>query len=90
MNQNIIRRNALLAQRVIQGLASRNMTGYYAEDREAALKLALSLINDNPGERVNSIIWLSVGVALVVIKLTVIDKAIDPIVTSINHYGHGW
>ena len=44
MNQNIIRRNALLAQRIIQGLASRNMTGYYAEDREAALKLALSLI----------------------------------------------
>ena len=54
------------------------------------VKLALSLINDNPGERVNSIIWLSVGVALVVIKLTVIDKAIDPIVTSINQYGHGW
>lgn len=54
------------------------------------VKLALSLINDNPGERVNSIIWLSVGVALVVIKLTVIDKAIDPIITSINQNGHGW
>ena len=29
---------------VIEGLASRNMTGYYAADKEAALQLALSLI----------------------------------------------
>lgn len=54
------------------------------------VKLALSLLNDNPGERVNSIIWLSVGVTLIVIKFTVIDKAIDPIITSINQHGHGW
>ena len=38
------KRNELLAQVVIKGLASRNMTGYYAEDKEAALKTALSLI----------------------------------------------
>ncbi len=44
MNKNIYKRNALLAQKVIKGLASRNMTGYYAESREAALQLALSLI----------------------------------------------
>ena len=44
MNENIIKRNALLAQKVIKGLASRNMTGYYAEDRAAALKQALALI----------------------------------------------
>ena len=44
MNENIARRNALLSQKVIRGLESRNMKGYYAEDREAALKLALSLI----------------------------------------------
>ncbi len=44
MNDNIAKRNALLAQTVIKGLASRNMTGYYAEDREAALKQALALI----------------------------------------------
>ena len=44
MNENIIKRNALLAQKVIKGLASRNMTGYYAENREEALKTALSLI----------------------------------------------
>ena len=38
------KRNELLAQTVIKGLASRNMTGYYAEDKAAALKTALSLI----------------------------------------------
>ena len=44
MNENIIRRNELLAQKVIKGLQSRNMSGYYAESREAALKQALELI----------------------------------------------
>ena len=44
MDPNIIKRNELLAQKVIKGLQSRNMSGYYAEDREAALALALSLI----------------------------------------------
>ena len=44
MNENIIKRNALLAQKVIKGLNSRNMTGYYAANREEALKLALALI----------------------------------------------
>ncbi|MBR6221142.1 MAG: lactate utilization protein [Clostridia bacterium] len=46
MDANIRKRNALLAQKVIKGLESRNMTGYYAEDREAALKQALALIPD--------------------------------------------
>ena len=44
MNENIFRRNELLAQTVIKGLNSRNMAGYYAESREAALKQALALI----------------------------------------------
>ena len=44
MNAYITKRNELLAQKVIKGLESRNMSGYYAPDREAALKLALSLI----------------------------------------------
>lgn len=44
MNENIFKRNELLAQKVIKGLESRNMTGYYASDKEEALKLALSLI----------------------------------------------
>ena len=44
MNENITKRNELLAQKVIQGLKSRNMTGYYAATKEEALKTALSLI----------------------------------------------
>ena len=44
MNPCIEKRNALLAQKVIKGLQSRNMSGYYAPDKEAALSLALSLI----------------------------------------------
>ncbi len=44
MNANIIKRNELLAQKVIQGLKSRNMTGYYAATREEALAQALALI----------------------------------------------
>ena len=44
MNANMVKRNALLAQKVIKGLQSRNMSGYYAENREEALRLALSLI----------------------------------------------
>lgn len=44
MNENIVKRNELLAQTVIKGLKSRNMTGYYAKSKEEALKLALELI----------------------------------------------
>ena len=44
MNKIITQRNELLAQTVIKGLASRNMTGYYAASREEALAAALSLI----------------------------------------------
>lgn len=44
MDQNIFKRNELLAQKVIKGLKSRQMTGYYAADKAEALKLALSLI----------------------------------------------
>ena len=44
MDRNIEKRNELLAQKVIKGLTSRNMTGYYAKDREEAKRIALSLI----------------------------------------------
>ena len=44
MNQNITKRNELLAQKVIKGLGSRNMTGYYAASKQEALDIALSLI----------------------------------------------
>ena len=44
MNEMVLKRNRLLAEKVIRGLELRNMTGYYAENREEALQLALSLI----------------------------------------------
>ena len=44
MNEFITKRNELLAVKVIEGLKSRNMSGYYAKDKEAAKELALSLI----------------------------------------------
>ena len=47
MNENITKRNSLLAQKVIKGLKSRNMTGYYAASRDEARTLALSLIPED-------------------------------------------
>ncbi|MCR4648953.1 MAG: lactate utilization protein [Lachnospiraceae bacterium] len=44
MNENITKRNELLAAKVIKGLESRNMSGYYAADKEEALKKALEII----------------------------------------------
>ncbi len=44
MDANLAKRNELLARKVISGLKSRNMTGYYAASGEEALKIALSLI----------------------------------------------
>lgn len=44
MNENRVVRNRMLAEKVIKGLQSRNMEGFYAETKEEALKLALELI----------------------------------------------
>ena len=44
MDGNVAKRNALLAVKVVRGLESRNMAGYWAADRKAALETALSLI----------------------------------------------
>lgn len=44
MNENISIRNEKLAQKVIKGLESRNMSGYYAASAEEAKKIALELI----------------------------------------------
>ena len=46
MNKNITKRNNLLSEQIIKGLEKRNMKGYYAEDKEEALKIALGLINE--------------------------------------------
>ncbi len=44
MNENVEKRNVCLAQTVIKGLESRNMSGYYAANKEEAVKKALELI----------------------------------------------
>lgn len=44
MDDNRKKRNQLLAQKVIKGLESRGMEGYYAQTREDALKMALNMM----------------------------------------------
>lgn len=44
MNENVFKRNELLATTVIKELETRNIKGYYAKDKEEALKLALELM----------------------------------------------
>ena len=44
MDIHLEKRNAVLAEHVIKGLNSRNMSGYYAKDKGEALKMALELI----------------------------------------------
>ena len=46
MDGNIVKRNELLAQKVIKGLQSRNMQAYYAASKEEALACALELIGE--------------------------------------------
>ena len=44
MQEMLAKRNEILAEKVIRGLASRNMTGYYVKDAEEARRIALELI----------------------------------------------
>lgn len=44
MDETISQRNERLARKVVKGLASRNMEGFYSPTKEAALAQALSLI----------------------------------------------
>lgn len=44
MDVNRAKRNKLLSEKIIKGLESRNMEGYYAETKEEALKKALEII----------------------------------------------
>lgn len=46
MNEFEYKRNELLANKVIKGLKSRNMDGYYAASKEEALEIALGLIDE--------------------------------------------
>lgn len=52
MNQNIIKRNEILAQKMIKELESRNMEAYYAGTKEEALQKALELIPEG-----SSVTW---------------------------------
>ena len=47
MDIHLEKRNEKLAETVIKGLKSHNMSGYYAKNKEEALKLALDLIPKN-------------------------------------------
>ncbi len=44
MNEMVSKRNELLAKKVIKGLKSRNMEGFYAASKEEALKMALEML----------------------------------------------
>ena len=68
MNENIIKRNRLLAQKVIKGLQSRNMNGFYADNKEEALQTALSLIPEG------SIVTMGGGMSIHEIGLTKVLK----------------
>ena len=46
MDKNVKKRNELLAQTVIKGLNKRNMSGYYAANKEEACRMALELIGE--------------------------------------------
>ena len=46
MDENVRKRTEKLARTVIKGLQSRNMSGYYAADKEDAVKQALELIGE--------------------------------------------
>ena len=46
MDESIRKRNEMLAQKVIKGLKSRNMTGYYAATKEEACAQALDIISE--------------------------------------------
>ena len=69
MDPNRIKRNEQLAQRVIRGLESRNMKGYYAATKEEALETALGLIPEGA-----SISWGgSMSIAETGLKQAILD-----------------
>ena len=48
MDKNLYTRNEKLAQKVIKGLASRNMSGYYAASKEEALEIGFKYVASAP------------------------------------------
>ena len=95
MDENRIKRNDLLSQKVIKGLESRGMSGYYVQSKEEALKLALSMIPE--GSTVSkggsmSVIEIGLSKALTEGNYNFIDRdkrgpgAEDPRVSALKAY----
>jgi len=69
MDKNLYTRNEKLAQKVIKGLESRNMTGYYAADKEEALKKALELIPEGS--------TVTMGGAMSAVEIGLVDALVN-------------
>ncbi|NLD30314.1 MAG: lactate utilization protein [Clostridiales bacterium] len=69
MDKNLYTRNEKLAQKVIKGLESRNMTGYYAADKEEALKKALELIPEGS--------TVTMGGAMSALEIGLVDALVN-------------
>ena len=69
MDKNLYTRNEKLAQKVIKGLESRNMTGYYAADKEEALKKALELIPEGS--------TVTMGGAMSAVEIGLVDTLVN-------------
>lgn len=65
MDKFITERNEKLAQKVIKGLESRKMAGYYASSKEDALKIALELIPEGSS--------VTMGGGMSVIEIGLVD-----------------
>ncbi|MBR2674515.1 MAG: lactate utilization protein [Mogibacterium sp.] len=46
MNEIVAKRNSVIAQNIIKGLEKRNMKGFYAADKDEAIKIATELIGE--------------------------------------------
>lgn len=69
MNENRVKRNKLLGERIVKGLESRNMEGYYAKSKEEALKKALQWIPEG-----SSVAWGgSVSIAEIGLKQAICE-----------------
>lgn len=69
MDKNLYTRNEKLAQKVIKGLESRNMSGYYAANKEEALQKALELIPEGS--------TVTMGGAMSAIEIGLVDALMN-------------
>lgn len=69
MDKNLYTRNEKLAQKVIKGLESRNMSGYYAASKEEALQKALELIPEGS--------TVTMGGAMSAIEIGLVDALVN-------------